>query len=168
MMNTSPATTLNWPAQGETNVTAALEMVSPSTVTQAIRPQAIKSAPLRPALQPFIRAEWADLEYRQAYLEASIEQGLAWQIRANRKQRGWSQEDLANKIGTGQSAVSRLEDPAYGGHSMATLVSIAHAFDCALIVKFAPYSELGRLSEDLSPKALYAPSFTEEAKEIAT
>ncbi|MDF4215333.1 hypothetical protein, partial [Bacillus amyloliquefaciens] len=28
-------------------------------------------------------AKWIDEEYRQGYLEASLEQGIAWQIRAN-------------------------------------------------------------------------------------
>src|SRR5690554_2415184 len=82
------------------------------------------------------KPEWVDAEYRQAYAEAAIEQGIAWQIRANREARNLSQTELAKKIGTRQSAVSRLEDPEHGGHTIPTLLKLAHAFDCALSVKF--------------------------------
>ena len=105
---------------------------------------------------------WRDTDYGQAYLSASIEQGLAWQIRANRKAREWSQEELASRIGTQQSAVSRLEDPTYGAHSLETLTSLAHAFDCALSVKFVAYSRLAADSEDLSQEAMYAAPFSSE------
>lgn len=109
---------------------------------------------------------WRDPEYRKAYLTASIEQGLAWQIRANRKARDLSQEELARLLGTQQSAVSRLEDPEYGAHSLDTLISIANVFDCALSVRFIPYSALARESEDLSPEALFAAPFSDEATKL--
>lgn len=110
------------------------------------------------------RPEWADMEYRQAYLVASIEQGIAWQIKVNRQKRGLSQEELGELIGTTQSGVSRLEDPEYGNHSLESLVKLAHAFDCALSIKFVSYSRLAAESEDLSAEALYAKSFSDETK----
>jgi transcriptional regulator with XRE-family HTH domain len=109
-----------------------------------------------------IRPRWRNIEYRQAYMEAAIEQGVAWQIKVNREQRQLSQKALAQRIGTRQSAISRAEDPEYGRHRLETLVKIANAFDCALQVRFIPYSTLARHSDDLSPDALYAPSFEEE------
>ena len=106
--------------------------------------------------------KWRDAEYRRAYLLASIEQGIAWQIKTNRNARGLSQTDLANALGTKQSAVSRLEDPSYGGYTLDTLVSVAQAFDCAVSLRFVPYSALARESQDLSPEALYAAPYPEE------
>lgn len=106
--------------------------------------------------------KWRDAEYRRAYLLASIEQGIAWQIKTNRNARGLSQTDLANALGTKQSAVSRLEDPSYGGYTLDTLVSVAQAFDCAVSLRFVPYSVLARESQDLSPEALYAAPYSEE------
>lgn len=108
------------------------------------------------------RQEWLDEEFRQAYAEAAVEQGIAWQIRANRRGRCWTQDDLARMLDTKQSAVSRLEDPEYGGHSLETLVKVAHAFDCALSVKFVSYSELAREAEDLSDTVLFAKPFCDE------
>lgn len=111
--------------------------------------------------------KWSDAEYRQAYLVASIEQGIAWQIKINRKRRNLSQESLANMIGTQQSAISRLEDPTYGSHSIETLIQIANAFDCALSIKLIPYSRLSIESADLSQDALFAESYENEIKQLA-
>lgn len=97
---------------------------------------------------------------------AAIEQGIAWQIRANREGRGWTQRELAERLETGQSAVSRLEDPEYGAQSLETLVRVAKAFDCALIVKLAPYSALAADSEDLSHEHLFARSYDDEARHV--
>jgi transcriptional regulator with XRE-family HTH domain len=95
-------------------------------------------------------------------MEAAIEQGVAWQIRINRLKRGLSQADLARAIGTQQSAISRLEDPEYGRHNLDTLVQIAKAFDCALLVKFVSYSKLAADSENLSESEQYAVPFSQE------
>lgn len=105
---------------------------------------------------------WRDAEYRRAYLLASIEQGIAWQIKTNRNARGLSQTDLAGALGTEQSAVSQLEDPACGDYTVDTLLKLAEAFDCALSVRFVPFSELACESQDLSPQALYAAPYSEE------
>jgi len=109
------------------------------------------------------KPEWSDPEYRQAYAEAAIEQGIAWQIRANREARGLSQTELAEKIDTRQSAISRLEDPEHGSHTIPTLLKLAHAFDCALSVRFIPYSQLAWESTHLSPADLYAMPYSKEA-----
>jgi transcriptional regulator with XRE-family HTH domain len=97
-------------------------------------------------------------------MEAAIEQGIAWQIRINRKKRNITQNQLAKKLNTQQSAISRLEDPEYGSHSLDTLVEIAKVFDCALLVKFISYSELAKESENLSESAQYARPYDEDAE----
>ncbi|MDF3837173.1 helix-turn-helix transcriptional regulator [Cupriavidus basilensis] len=128
-------------------------------------PRAIYLTPASPtrhisAINYNIRlSEWKDIEYRQAYLEESIEQGVAWQIKTNRQQRGLSQRDLADVIGTHQSAISRLEDPMSGLPNLETLVKVAHAFDCALSVRLISYAQLSVESDDLSPDALFAAPF---------
>lgn len=109
-----------------------------------------------------IPATWFDKEYREAIVEAGIEQDIAWQIRNNRQLRGLTQKDMSERLKTKQSAVRRLEDPNYGAHSLRTLVKVAHAFDCALQVRLVPFSEYAELTRNLSPEATYAASFTEE------
>ncbi|QHE88866.1 helix-turn-helix domain-containing protein [Hydrogenophaga sp. BPS33] len=99
-------------------------------------------------------------------MDAAIEQGVAWQIRLNREFRGMSQRELAKLLGTQQSAVSRLEDPSYGNHSLETLAKIAKIFDCALSVKFVSYSQLAYESERLGEAEQCAMPFETEWSDI--
>lgn len=112
------------------------------------------------------KTSWRDREYREAYADAAVEQGVAWQVRTNREGRSLTQKELARLVGTKQSAISRTEDPEYGSYSIPMLQKIAHAFDCALIVKFAPYSVLARESASLSPHQLFVKSYVEEMAEV--
>ena len=122
-----------------------------------------------PAFQPLMlyqsfpaivaRQDWLNDEYREAYMEACVEQNIAWQIRFNRQKRNMEQSKLAELIGTKQSAISRMEDPSYGKLNLQSLVKIAHAFKCALNVKLIPYSELAEESKTFSKEALSVKSF---------
>ena len=80
--------------------------------------------------------EWADVEYRHAAMEATVENLIAWQVRINREERGMTQDQLARAMGTKQPAISKLEDHEGGEVLVSTLVKAAHAFDCALWVRF--------------------------------
>ncbi len=99
--------------------------------------------------------DWlSDPEDRRGYLESCIEQDIAWQIRLNREARDLTQAELAASVGTRQSSIARAEDPSYGKHSIAMLTKIAHAFGCALLLRFVSYREfLDRIS-DTSPESL--------------
>jgi len=101
--------------------------------------------------------------FRDAYVQANISHGLAHQIRALRQQRGWSQQDLARKIGaSSNSLIARLEDPSYGKHTLTTLQNLASALDVALLVKFTSFGRLLAEVEDVSPRTLGAESFEVE------
>lgn len=108
------------------------------------------------------RKDWLDEESRRYFMEACVEQDIAYQIASNRRARGMGQKELAKALKTRQSAISRLEDPTYGRHTIATLVKIAHAFDCALVLRLAPYSQFAEIVEDTSDASLYAAAFHEE------
>ncbi len=155
---TKPLVTRTFQARPDDSRTVA-SYVSTGDLLQSIRPRNVRHVARHPLEQ---RVEWAEKEYRHAYLEESIEQGIAWQIKLNRKARGWSQAELAKMIGTQQSAISRLEDPCYGGHSLETLTSIAHAFDCALMVKLISYGQLAVESERLGELDQIAMSYEDE------
>ena len=106
-------------------------------------------------------------EFRDAFVKAHITQGLAYQIRDLRIQRGWTQKELAEKLGLkGQSAVARMEDPSYGKLSLATLIKLSGIFDVALSVRFQSYGKFLMEREDLSQKALQAESFENEIPKI--
>ena len=105
--------------------------------------------------------EWADLEYRHAAMEAHVEHLVAWQCLINREERGWSQAEMAVRMGTKQSAISKLEKGGSTSMRVSTLVKAAHAFDCAVLVKFVSYAVLAAETSDLRSERLYACSFQE-------
>ncbi len=88
-----------------------------------------------------VRKDVADPESRHLFVAAQIRNGLPLQLRAMREDRGWTQAALAEKLGTTQNTVSRLENPKTSKPTITTLKRIAEAFDVALVVKFTPFSE---------------------------
>ena len=116
-------------------------------------------------LNTFISAaipkEWADTEYRHAAMEANVSNLIAWQVRLNREERGLTQSQLGGLMGTKQSAISKLEDPEAGDVQLSTLIKAAHAFDCALLVRFMDYSEFASATVDVRTERLYAGAFSE-------
>lgn len=92
--------------------------------------------------------------YRDAYVLEHIKNGIAFQIRALRDERGWTQEDLGEAMGKPRNVVSRIEDPNYGKFTIATLLETASAFNIGLLVKFVPFSRLVKEYEDVSPAGL--------------
>ncbi|MHB0970963.1 MAG: helix-turn-helix domain-containing protein [Thermoanaerobaculia bacterium] len=95
-------------------------------------------------------------------VDAEIRHGLSDQIRAMRERRGWSQTDLAKRMGTSQPAVARIETSRDKYLSFPTLLSVANAFDVAVLVRFVPFSELVRRSLDASEYEQAPLSFEEE------
>lgn len=72
---------------------------------------------------------------------------VARMIKDMRERAGLSQAELAEAIGTGQSAISRLEDADYEGHSLRMLQKIADVLEQKLIVelKTDESAESGRI-----------------------
>lgn len=70
-----------------------------------------------------------DYELQQMCQQATINAHVAQLIYDARTQLGYSQTELAKKIGTTQSVISRLEDAEYEGHSLSMLNRIAFALN---------------------------------------
>jgi transcriptional regulator with XRE-family HTH domain len=105
-----------------------------------------------------------DPEYRKAFVSSQINIRIPFQIRALMKERGWKQEDLAKAAGMLQPRISGLLSPGKTRPNIETLRRLAEAFDCGLIVRFAPFSELVRWSEEFDPESFSAPSFVTEQR----
>jgi len=104
-----------------------------------------------------------DSEYRKAFVASQINIGIPFQIRAMLKNRpGWTQETIAQHAQMLQPRISGLMTPGKTRPNIETLRRIAEAFDCGLIVRFAPFSELARWSEEFDPEAFSIPSFDED------
>ncbi|OUC15492.1 MAG: transcriptional regulator [Alkalinema sp. CACIAM 70d] len=70
-----------------------------------------------------------DSEMEEMIQEASFNSELAQLIYNARKQAGLTQKQLADRIGTKQSVIARLEDADYQGHSLSMLHKIAQALN---------------------------------------
>ena len=77
-------------------------------------------------------ARRARIEEEKANLSASCI------IYEARKKAGLSQKELAEKIGTKQSVISRLENADYDGHTITMLKKIAEALDMELNFSMRP------------------------------
>jgi len=73
--------------------------------------------------------------------ELSRNRRLADQIAELREKHGWTQAELARKVGTTQSGIARLENPNYRNYSFKTLEKVAKALKARLIVGL---EEIGR------------------------
>ncbi|MEW6687556.1 MAG: helix-turn-helix transcriptional regulator [Pseudomonadota bacterium] len=103
---------------------------------------------------------------RRAYVRAELVNGVASQIRILRQERNWTQVQLAKRLKTTQTVVSRLEDPSYGKFSIQTLLQVGDAFDVALHVRYMPFSEFMLRTWDTSPHRFSAASYDEERHQI--
>lgn len=88
----------------------------------------------------------AAVAYRGALEELAPAENLARLIIRKRAERGLSQEELAGRMGTTASVISRLES---GQHSatMTTLQRVAAALETRLVVGFAKDGQLEEATE---------------------
>jgi len=84
------------------------------------------------SLDAFFEKQEESLEYRAELTLARLAIELSGQIRVCREKKGLSQSEMAKLLGTHQSQVSRMEDPAYAHYSMASLAKIADVLGCEL------------------------------------
>lgn len=77
-------------------------------------------------------------EQRATYEEELANAEVARALYELRTKAGLAQRDLAKLIGTTASAISRLEDAQYAGHSLAMLRRVAAAFDRRVEIRFVP------------------------------
>lgn len=80
-----------------------------------------------------------DPELRELIAEEAVNAQVARMIYEARTAAGLTQKQLALMLGTQQSAIARLEDADYEGHSLGMLRRIAEALNQKLEVRFVPH-----------------------------
>ena len=99
----------------------------------------------RKTLMDDIREELAgDRRLRAAFQKELARLKIANQIATLRKVYGLSQSELAERIGTKQAGVARMERAGYRGYTMATLAKIAAATGARLNVRLVPSRRAAR------------------------
>jgi ribosome-binding protein aMBF1 (putative translation factor) len=88
-----------------------------------------------------------DPEIEEMIRESSLNAELAQLIYTARTQAGLTQQQLADRIGTKQSVIARLEDAEYEGHSLSMLNKIAQGLNQRLEVHLIPVSPLTPLEQ---------------------
>jgi transcriptional regulator with XRE-family HTH domain len=114
-----------------------------------------------------LKQAFLDPDYRAAYADSFVDAWIALQIRVVREQREMTQKDLADVLGTTQTAISRLENANYSGRSISTLKNVAKALDCRLKVSLETYGSLIAEADKFSSDFLQRPTFNDEAQDVS-
>lgn len=107
-----------------------------------------------------------DPKRRKRFVANQIKNAFAFQVRALRKAREMSQQQLAADAGTTQALISRIERDGATNLSVKTLQKIADAFDVALVVRLEPIDRLLHWVDNLSPEAMSFPKSAQILAEI--
>jgi transcriptional regulator with XRE-family HTH domain len=94
------------------------------------------------AMGEALRHDLLQPEFSEGYADSFQDAYVATQIKVLREQNKWTQADLALKIGTTQTAISRIENVNYSAWNISTLKKLARAFRVRLKVSFETYGSL--------------------------
>ena len=103
-------------------------------------------AKTRDAMKIIDKMVGEDAELRQLIADARVSSQVAQMVYDARSEAGLSQKELAELVGTGQSAIARLEDADYDGHSLSMLQRVAEAVNCHIELSIVPNNEAERLA----------------------
>lgn len=95
-------------------------------------------------------------EYRQRFEEADRAWDVALQLAALRRARGLTQKEVAERLGTKQQAIARLEDPAYTRHSLTMVKRYAEALGAVVDVTVVLAEEVASYRRHRRAKPLLA------------
>lgn len=86
-----------------------------------------------------LKDQWLkDTEVRKEYEALGAEFQLAEELIKARTKAKVTQAELARRIGTKSTAISRLESPNYGKASISMLKKVAQALGCELQIRLVP------------------------------
>lgn len=93
-----------------------------------------------------IAEKFKDRDFEKKYLRTAVLYRLAAALLLLRKQRGLTQKELAEKVGTTQTVISRLESASVKP-SLETILKVAEALDAAVDVRLLPVENMRVNSE---------------------
>lgn len=96
----------------------------------------------------YLHEQMKDKAFAKRFKHAGEAWDIALKIADLRKQAGLSQKDLARELKTSQQQISRLESPAYEGHSLSMLRRVAQALDADMKISFEPLHKPAMVAEE--------------------
>ena len=95
-------------------------------------------AKTRDAMKMIDKMVGDDVELRQMIADARVSSEIAQMVYDARIDACITQKELAKMVNTGQSAIARLEDADYDGHSLTMLQRVAEALNCHIQLSMIP------------------------------
>ena len=89
-----------------------------------------------------IREDLQDPEFHQGFAEANEAWDMVLELARIRQEKGLTQEQIAEMVGTKQQNIARIENPAYEGHSLGLLRRVARALGMVVRVQFIPVEQV--------------------------
>jgi transcriptional regulator with XRE-family HTH domain len=93
---------------------------------------------MRTNFDNYLEEQLRDPGFRERFEKAGEAWDIALQLAALREEQGLSQKQLADRIGTSQQQISRLESPSYEGHTLSMLRRVAKALGSRVHVTLEP------------------------------
>jgi transcriptional regulator with XRE-family HTH domain len=109
-----------------------------------------------------LRGQFSDEDYRYGFAEAFLNSYIAAQIKIIREQQEMTQAQLAEKIGTKQAGISRLENVNYRAWRVETLTRLARAFRLRLRISFEEFGTLPDEVDNFGKESLERAPFDED------
>jgi len=82
----------------------------------------------------YLEEQLRDQGLAERFKKAGEAWDVALQLTSLRKASGLSQKELAERVGTSQQQISRLESPSYEGHSLSMLRRVAQVLGATIHV----------------------------------
>lgn len=92
----------------------------------------------------YLETQLKDQDFTERFKKAGNAWEIAMQIADLRKEAGLSQKELAQRLGTSQQQISRLESPSYEGHSLSMLRRVAEVLGATVQVKIQRKADTNR------------------------
>jgi transcriptional regulator with XRE-family HTH domain len=83
----------------------------------------------------YLEEQLKDPDFERRFRKAGEAWDVALKLASLRKASGLSQKELAKRVGTSQQQISRLESPAYEGHSLSMLRRVAEVLGASVHVE---------------------------------
>jgi transcriptional regulator with XRE-family HTH domain len=116
---------------------------------------------MEPAIKQ-LKAKLENEDTRYAYADALANAFISAQIKALRDERKLNQTELAARMGTKQSGISRLEKADYSAWKIETLRKLARAFRVRLRISFEPFGTIPDDLKSFDTRHLAPPPFEDD------